>query len=258
MRDFYYTLGADTTATKAEIKEAYRKLSKKFHPDLNPDDEYFESRFMEIQEAYEVLSDPIKRNRYDKALNQFKASYQEYKPLYQNYKASPLTGKSKTRGLDIVFTFVLFLLILIFGTYIIKILNGSKTTVANKTAPVIVVPLDKAKHHKKKHNSITKITATVIPSPIKPDTINQASSVQSTSIINQPAEASTDILYTTYLRSNLTGVVNMHESDNLSSKIIRAIPTNSIVSVIEKEGSYYKVSYNGDIGYVPKWTVKTK
>ena len=75
---------------------------------------------------------------------------------------------------------------------------------------------------------------------------------------NKPVEETIDVLYTTYLRSNLTGVINMHESDNLSSKIIREIPTNSIVSVIEKGDSYYKVRFDGETGYVPKWTVKTK
>jgi hypothetical protein len=261
MRDFYYILGADSTATTAEIKEAYRKLSKKFHPDLNPDDEYFESRFVEIQEAYEVLSDPVRRSRYDKALNQFKANSGEYKPPRQTYKASSSTGKSRTRGLDIGFTFVLFLITLIFGTYVIKMLNGSKTTAVNKAAPVVVVPLDKPKYHKKKHSSITPITAAANPTQIKQDTIKKVQAVAVStpvSTVNKPAEETTDILYTTSLRSNLTGVINMHESDNLSSKIIRAIPTNSIVSVIEKGDSYYKVRFDGETGYVPKWTVKAK
>jgi hypothetical protein len=261
MRDFYYILGAESTATTAEIKEAYRKLSKKFHPDLNPDDEYFESRFVEIQEAYEVLSDPARRSRYDKALNQFKANSGEYNPPRQTYKASSPTGKSITKGLDIGFTFVLFLITLIFGTYVIKNLTGSKKDTVIKTAPVAIVPLDKPKHHKKKHSSITTITAAANPTQIKQDTTKKIQPVAVATpapTVNKPAEETTDVLYTTYLRSNLTGVINMHESDNLSSKIIRAIPTNSIVSVIEKGDNYYKVRFDGETGYVPKWTVKTK
>ena len=48
MKDFYYILGTDVNATSAEIREAYKKLSKKFHPDLNQNDYYFESRFKEV------------------------------------------------------------------------------------------------------------------------------------------------------------------------------------------------------------------
>jgi hypothetical protein len=264
MRDFYYILGADNTATTAEIKEAYRKLSKKFHPDLNPDDEYFESRFREIQEAYEVLSDPTRRNRYDNALNQFKNNSGEYKPPRQTYKAPSSTGKSKTRGLDLGFTFILFLITLIFGAYVVINLTGSKKDTINKTAPVVAVPLDKPKHHKKKHNSITKITTEVTSTSVKPDTtkknlpVQAATVVVSAPIANKSVEETSGVLYTTVLRSNLTGVINMHESNNLSSKIITAIPTNSIVAVIEKGDSYYKVRYNDETGYVPKWTVKTK
>jgi len=264
MRDFYYILGADNTATTAEIKEAYRKLSKKFHPDLNPDDEYFESRFREIQEAYEVLSDPPRRNRYDNALNQFKNNSGEYKPPRQTYKAPSSTGRAKTRGWDLGFTFILFLITLIFGTYVVKNLTGSKKDTINKTVPVVAVPLDKPKHHKKKHTLITKTTIVDQSTPIKQDTIKKTLPVQSTTVaasvptLSKPTVEASDVLYTSVLRSNLTGVINMHESNNLSSRIIRAIPTNSIVAVIEKGDSYYKVRYNDETGYVPKWTVKTK
>ena len=55
-KDYHYILGIRKDASKDEIKSAYRKLSKKFHPDLNPNDKYFEERFKDIQEAYEFLS----------------------------------------------------------------------------------------------------------------------------------------------------------------------------------------------------------
>jgi curved DNA-binding protein CbpA len=64
-KDYYKTLGVSSTATLQEIKIAYRKLSKKFHPDINDGDKFFEERFKEIQEAYEVLSNSVKRNNYD-------------------------------------------------------------------------------------------------------------------------------------------------------------------------------------------------
>lgn len=63
--DYYKILGVDKNATEEEIKKAYRKLARKFHPDLNPNDKEAHKRFQEINEANEVLSDPEKRKKYD-------------------------------------------------------------------------------------------------------------------------------------------------------------------------------------------------
>src|SRR5213595_3225596 len=64
-KDYYSTLGVAKTASEKEIKQAYRKLARKHHPDVNPGDKAAESRFKEINEAYEVLGDPAKRKKYD-------------------------------------------------------------------------------------------------------------------------------------------------------------------------------------------------
>jgi curved DNA-binding protein len=63
--DYYKILGISKTATEKEIKTAYRKLARKFHPDLNPDNKDAEAKFKEINEANEVLSDPKNRKKYD-------------------------------------------------------------------------------------------------------------------------------------------------------------------------------------------------
>jgi molecular chaperone DnaJ len=63
--DYYKVLGIDRSASAAEIKKAYRKLARKYHPDVNPDNEEAERRFKEIQEAYAILSDAEKRKQYD-------------------------------------------------------------------------------------------------------------------------------------------------------------------------------------------------
>src|ERR1700740_2120599 len=63
--DYYKTLGVEKNATGEEIKKAYRKLARKFHPDLNPNDKEANKKFQQINEANEVLSDPEKRKKYD-------------------------------------------------------------------------------------------------------------------------------------------------------------------------------------------------
>src|SRR5271169_3393576 len=63
--DYYETLGVPRKATADDIRKAYRKLARKHHPDLNPGDKSSEDRFKNVQEAYDILSDPKKRQMYD-------------------------------------------------------------------------------------------------------------------------------------------------------------------------------------------------
>src|SRR5512139_3711348 len=64
-KDYYKLLGVDRNADEKEIKKAYRRLARQYHPDMNPGDKAAEARFKEINEAHEVLSDPEKRRKYD-------------------------------------------------------------------------------------------------------------------------------------------------------------------------------------------------
>lgn len=71
MKNYYHILGVEKTASAEEIKTAFRKLSKKFHPDVNAGDQFFADRFKDIQEAYDTLTDEDKREEYDKKLYSF-------------------------------------------------------------------------------------------------------------------------------------------------------------------------------------------
>jgi DnaJ-class molecular chaperone len=79
-KDYYQTLGLGKTASGKEIKQTYRKLARKFHPDVNPGDKAAESHFKEINEAYEVLGDPEKRKKYD----ELGANWRQYEQAGQS------------------------------------------------------------------------------------------------------------------------------------------------------------------------------
>lgn len=65
MNEYYRTIGVQPGASQDDLKKAYRALAKKYHPDLHPGDQEAETRFKEVNEAYEVLGDPDKRKEYD-------------------------------------------------------------------------------------------------------------------------------------------------------------------------------------------------
>src|SRR5829696_2134243 len=73
-KDHYATLGVSRTASPDEIQKAYRKLARKYHPDMNPDDATAKKKFQEVQSAFEVLSDADKRKRYDQFGSDFDPS----------------------------------------------------------------------------------------------------------------------------------------------------------------------------------------
>ena len=97
MKDYYYILGVNSKASSDEIKKAYRKLSTKFHPDKNDGDDFFEERFKEIQEAYEILSNSERRPAYDRQYEQRfgnaasssnGTSYNNFYPVIDTFTAS--------------------------------------------------------------------------------------------------------------------------------------------------------------------------
>ena len=92
--DYYKVLGVDKKATEQEIKSAYRKLARKLHPDLNPNDKDAKKKFQEINEANEVLSDPEKRKKYDQYGENWKHA-EEYQNAGQ-YQGQPSDAGRQT------------------------------------------------------------------------------------------------------------------------------------------------------------------
>lgn len=91
-KDYYYILGVKKESSLDEIKKAYRKLSLKFHPDKNEGDSFFEERFKDIQEAYETLSTPNRREQYDNEFNKEKTTAENgnrnYIPIIEYFKCN--------------------------------------------------------------------------------------------------------------------------------------------------------------------------
>src|SRR5882724_8825208 len=85
--DYYKILGVDKNASQDDIKKAYRKLARKHHPDLNPNDKEAHKKFQQINEANEVLSDPEKRKKYDSYGENWKHG-EEYEKARQAQQAA--------------------------------------------------------------------------------------------------------------------------------------------------------------------------
>lgn len=183
MKDYYQFLGVNKDATADEIKSAYRKLSKKFHPDVNDGDKFFEERFKEIQEAYEVLSNPVRKSSYD-AQHGFKGETQSREPQSKpktesdfnrsppspkqpnNVHQEPSTPPKPKKSNSNVWGIVIFVLVGGFIHAVFKNLNKKQSTYTTpiETAytptnniPVSIVPVEPVK--KAKASKTTSISA---------------------------------------------------------------------------------------------------
>jgi hypothetical protein len=289
MKDFYYILGVDANCSSIEIKEAYRKLSKKFHPDLNQNDKYFEGRFREIHEAYIILNDPTQRAIYDRNLKKFKtppsssggsSSQQQQQRTHKPppgtyYQARPAASSSykinPRRSIDVLFTVILIGITLVFGDYVYKALNApvkSKPYIAPVVSTVAsVVPV---KHHHHKHlykttpvTEATKVSPAIVTIKQSPQPVQVAAPVIVSAPIpvkalSSPPAPVQNYLYKSTIHANLTGIVNMRETAKFGSAVVKKIPGDSEVEVLEKGGAYYKVRFDGVEGFVPKWAVMVK
>ena len=283
MKDFYYILNVDANSSLNEIREAYKILAEKFQPFLDQHDKFVDEQFREICDAYQVLSDPDSRRNYDQGLAGTN--------VISLKKASKVKkGVFKTRTIDVIFTIVLGLFTSVFGYYVISSIRSFKKTAKPKKALVVsLVSHPKTYRTKYKHriNVSAKSptpeigvadTPAVLPSQKAPafqpqiyadknsigsQTIADISQKEARAAGNIPSiekvpASEASLPYTTYLKSNETGLINMRKFDNYVSEIIKVIPTNSPISVLEKGTVYYKVLYDNTTGYVPKWNILKK
>src|SRR5580698_6461022 len=92
--DYYKILGINKNASQDDIKKAYRKLARKLHPDLNPNDKEANKKFQQLNEANEVLSDPEKRKKYDQYGENWKhgAEYEKQQQAHQSRRSEQSQG----------------------------------------------------------------------------------------------------------------------------------------------------------------------
>ena len=146
MINYYKILGVKDFASNEDIKTAYRKLSKKFHPDVNDGDEFFAEKFKEIQEAYEHLTDDLKKRKHDELLNNyFGKSNENYNEPKSNKQANdgynPFETEKESRKNDSKVktskkSIAIICLILIAIFYLVYLSNRPKEHEINNSTPI--------------------------------------------------------------------------------------------------------------------------
>jgi curved DNA-binding protein len=104
-KDYYVTLGVPRTASDADIKKAFRKLAREYHPDVAKDKKRAEEKFKEVNEAYEVLGDPAKRKRYDELGANWKSGADFRPPGWENFTSRRRTASGGPGRADFEFQF---------------------------------------------------------------------------------------------------------------------------------------------------------
>jgi hypothetical protein len=171
------------------------------------------------------------------------------------------------------FKVILTLVALLAAGYIFKLSTGHKQVILADTDTVAVnhLPQKHRKHHRLKNHA----QITVSPKPVtnipqiartpttlaKPEIIKPPLAVtRPLPVRNQPDSitANNSFIYTTYVQPNVTGIVKLREQDNFYANTLANIPANSKVQVLKRGETYYQVSYDHTIGFVPKWTLQVK
>lgn len=169
------------------------------------------------------------------------------------------------------FKIIVILLAMIFAGYVFRTFTtGTKQIILADTVAESH-PLKKhiKRHRNKNYAKLLKPLVPVVDTPkviaIKPDIPKTEPPKQIVLIKPAPTKQLPDtikqnstFLYITYVQPNATGIVKLRAQDNFNSTTLANIPAKSKVQVLEKGATYYKVAYNNNIGFVPKWTLQIK
>ncbi|MDB5131909.1 MAG: dnaJ 2 [Mucilaginibacter sp.] len=210
----------------------------------------------------------IKPNPIDEEFERRKL-YRQQAGDQRRYNANSAPGRHK-RGPGVGISIVLIIVGLIFAVYLVKSFSGSKPKAIKPASSAVIVKIAR-RHHKRRHpvksaglkDFNVSQTDTIVTKPIKVNSGKQVEFKPQTAkmtepLVVKPVMAASGFLYTSYVKPNITGIVNMRESGNYSSAVIAILPADSKVYVMEKGNIYYKVSCNGSIGYIPKWSLQRK
>ena len=251
MKDFYYILGTASNCTGDEIDEAYRKLAQKFAPGTFEQDHFLQSHFREITEAYSILSDPERRRKYDNALRR---SYVR-KGRYFNISY-----------LNIAVTLALLVFTGLFGWYVMRVINGHEVKPVQQVAQVEPEPevTTVVKHHKKHHK--IKVSGYSRKYTLVDTTALAAASKPVIAVVKKPAPVvvappafpvmKADSGYTAFLKADLSGPVYLHRRADYMSDVVSVLPHHAHIRVLERDRNFYKISYNGQAGFVPRSTIE--
>lgn len=130
--------------------------------------------------------------------------------------------------------------------------TAKKPVLKKDTAKAVTTGLVKVQKPTPVKAVVPNIVTAPKPAPVKP--VLPVESLP----VKQPTENNNGFLYTTYVHPNVTGIVKMRREDKFSSNIIADIPANAKVQVLQKGDMYYRVAYNNNIGFVPKWALQDK
>lgn len=228
MKDFYYILGTARNASAPEIETAYEKLARKF---ADEQDEFMDAHFREIAEAYDILRDNTRRRKYDAALRR---SQQKQLAVF------------KLKYLNIGVTVMFLTVTALFAGYVIRVLNGHPAKKAIPKAAVQPATPVVVTHAKKHHKAPVAVQQTAThTAPLISAAKHPAPAVARAA----PTDSAT-------LHANITGIVYLHRSPDYNSAILAKIPDATKVRVLQKGDAYYKISYEGQEGYVIKSAIE--
>src|SRR3569833_462936 len=235
MKDFYYILGTASDASATEIEAAYQKLARK---SMDEQDASLDAHFREIAEAYDILRDDRRRRKYDNALRRSQRRY---------------LAAFHLKYLNIAVTLTFLVVTALFAGYVVRSIYGHPKKIVPKPAVQAVTAVVPPVHTKKHHKAIAAAKTNTAKNDAPGDKLTPVtqSPVPRATPVTQP-----DSLQTVILHANVTGIIYLHRSPDYASPLLVKIPDATPVRVLQKGDAWYKVSYNGQKGYVIKGVVE--